>query len=42
MAGIGTMYYGVGYVVASAAIVWWFYRVIKGMIAFANHRSMPV
>ncbi len=42
MAGIGTMYYGVGYVVVPAAIVWWYYRVIKGMIAFANHRCMPV
>ena len=41
MIGFGTMYYGVGYVVAIAAVVWWFYRVIKGMVAFANHRRMP-
>jgi len=41
MAGVGTMYYGVGYVVAAGAVIWWFYRVIKGMIAFANHRRMP-
>lgn len=41
MAGLGTMYYGVGYFVASAALIWWFYRVIKGMVAFAGHRSMP-
>lgn len=41
MVGFGTAYYGVGYVIAAAAIVWWFYRVIKGMVAFANHRRMP-
>ena len=41
MIGFGTMYYGVGYVIAIAAVVWWFYRVIKGMVAFANHRRMP-
>ena len=41
MAGLGTMYYGVGYFVAGAAIVWWFYRVIRGMVAFAGHRRMP-
>jgi len=42
MVGVGTMYYGVGYAVAVLALIWWFYRVIKGMIAFANHRGMPV
>jgi uncharacterized membrane protein len=41
MMGVGTMYYGVGYVVAISAIVWWFYRVIKGMVAFAHHKRMP-
>lgn len=41
MIGFGTMYYGVGYAIAIAAVVWWFYRVIKGMVAFANHRRMP-
>lgn len=42
MMGIGTSYYGVGYIVALTAIVWWFYRVIKGMVAFAYRRRMPV
>jgi len=42
MMGIGTSYYGVGYIVALAAIVWWFFRVIKGMVAFAFGRRMPV
>lgn len=41
MMGIGTSYYGVGYFVATAAIVWWFYRVIKGIVAFAGQRRMP-
>ena len=41
MIGFGSMYYGVGYVIAIAAVIWWFYRVIKGMVAFANHRRMP-
>jgi len=41
MMGIGTSYYGVGYFVAAGAILWWFYRVIKGMVAFVNHRRMP-
>ena len=41
MMGIGTSYYGVGYFVAIAAILWWFYRVIKGMLAFAYRRRMP-
>ena len=41
MIGFGTMFYGVGYVIAVAAIIWWFYRVIKGMVAFANRRRMP-
>lgn len=41
MIGFGTMYYGVGYVIAIAAVIWWFYRVIRGMVAFANHKRMP-
>ena len=41
MVGFGTAYLGIGYAIAAAAIVWWFYRVIKGMVAFANHRRMP-
>lgn len=41
MIGLGTAYLGVGYVVAGGAILWWFYRVIKGMVAFATHRRMP-
>ena len=41
MIGFGTAYLGIGYVIAATAIVWWFYRVIKGMVAFAHHRRMP-
>lgn len=41
MAGLGTMYSGFGYIVAAAAIIWWFYRVIKGMVAFAHYKKMP-
>ena len=41
MAGIGTAFSGFGFFIAGAAIVWWFYRVIKGMVAFATSKSMP-
>lgn len=41
MIGIGTAFYGVGYFIAGAAIIWWFFRVIRGMLAFANSKSMP-
>lgn len=37
---MGTFYYGVGAVVAIAAVVWWIYRVVRGMLALSRH-TMP-
>lgn len=41
MAGVGTMYLGVGYFIAAAAVLWWFFRVLRGMIALATNKAMP-
>lgn len=41
MCAIGTTYYGVGYFVAAATILWWYFRVIKGMIMLYENRPMP-
>lgn len=34
---IGTFYYVVGAVVAIATVVWWIYRVVRGMLALSRH-----
>lgn len=41
MCAIGTTYYGVGYVVGLATILWWYFRVIKGMVRLYENRPMP-
>ena len=41
MVAIGTMYYGVGYLVAMGAVVWWFYRMLRGMVSLMIHKPMP-
>ena len=41
MAAVGLAYYIVGYIVAGIALVWWFYRLIRGAAALITHRSMP-
>ena len=41
LAAVGTSYYGVGYFVAIATVIWWFYRVLKGMIMLSSHKPMP-
>ena len=41
MISIGTLYVGVGYFVAAAAIIWWFYRIIRGMIALSVNEQIP-
>lgn len=38
----GTMYYGVGYILAIGAVLWWLYRMIRGVIGCAEHKPMPV
>lgn len=34
---MGTFYYGVGAVIAIVAVVWWIYRVVRGMLALSRH-----
>jgi uncharacterized membrane protein len=41
LAAIGTSYYGIGYVLAVVTVVWWFYRVLKGMIMLSTNKPMP-
>ncbi|MCG6970927.1 MAG: hypothetical protein LJE85_14260 [Gammaproteobacteria bacterium] len=41
LAAIGTSYYGVGYFLAVLTVVWWFYRVIKGMVMLSANKPMP-
>lgn len=42
MAAIGTIYYAVGYFLGIGVIIWWFYRIFRGVAAlFADHR-VPV
>lgn len=40
--GYGTMYYGVGYILGIGAVVWWIYRMIRGLISCAERKPMPV
>ena len=42
MAGLGTIYYAVGYVIAMGTIVWWFYRIIRGVTALFVFHPVPV
>ncbi len=39
---VGTLYYGVGYVVGFGAILWWLYRMARGIIGYAENKPMPV
>ena len=41
MAALGTMYYLFGFVIAAAAVGWWFYRLIRGGSALVGHHEMP-
>jgi uncharacterized membrane protein len=41
MAAVGLAYYIVGYIIAGIALVWWFYRLIRGATALVTHRTMP-
>ena len=42
MASIGTMFYGYGYVLAFGTILWWFYRIFRGMFALTQHKTLPI
>jgi len=41
MAAVGLAYYIVGYAIAGLAVVWWFYRLVRGVIALMAYRTMP-
>ncbi len=41
MVALGTMFYVFGFVIAAAAVSWWFYRLIRGGSALVAHREMP-
>ena len=41
MASVGLAYYIVGYIIAVIALVWWFYRLIRGAAALISHKTMP-
>lgn len=38
----GTLYYGVGYLVGTGVVVWWIYRMVRGLISCAENKPMPV
>ena len=40
--GSGTMYYGVGYALLIGALLWWIYRMVRGLVRYAEHKPMPV
>lgn len=42
MMGLGTLYYGVGYVLFTIAAVWWIYRLARGVVGLIETRPMPV
>lgn len=41
MAAVGLAYYIVGYAIAGLAVVWWFYRLVRGVMALMAYRTMP-
>ncbi len=41
MISAGTWYYGVGIVVAVGTAIWWIYRIGRGIIGLAEHKTMP-
>jgi uncharacterized membrane protein len=40
--GFGTLYYGVGYVLLFGAALWWVYRMLRGLVRYAENKPMPV
>jgi uncharacterized membrane protein len=41
MASVGLAYYILGIVIAGIAVVWWFYRLIRGVVALVSYKTMP-
>lgn len=42
MAGLGTIYYAVGYFLVIGAVIWWFYRIVRGATALYTFHPVPV
>jgi len=42
MAAMGTVYYGYGYVIAAGAVVWWMYRMVRGIASLFSFHMVPV
>ncbi len=42
MIAVGTAFYFVGYFFAVAAVVWWVYRIGRGIMALLDYKSPPV
>lgn len=42
MMAVGTAYYFVGYLFAVAALVWWVYRLGRGVMALLEYKSAPI
>ena len=40
--GSGTLYYGVGYLLVTGAVLWWAYRMLRGLMRYAGNKPMPV
>ncbi len=41
MAAVGLAYYIVGYLIGGLAVVWWFYRLLRGAMELIRHQGMP-
>ena len=37
MATVGLAYYILGFVIAGVAVIWWFYRLIRGVVALISY-----
>jgi uncharacterized membrane protein len=42
MIAVGTAYYFVGYLFAVAALVWWVYRLGRGVVALMEYKAPPI
>lgn len=40
--GAGLLYYGVGYILLIGALLWWIYRMLRGLVRYAENKPMPV
>lgn len=41
MVAIGNAYYGVGYLIGLGALLWWVYRIARGIIYMAEGKPLP-